>query len=223
VVKGRDETIDVMTGPTPAGTRTYGGATSAERRSRRHAALLDAALDLVAQAGVAGLTVRGVCSAARLNDRYFYESFRNTDDLLLALFDHEVALASTAMLSAIEQSPPDPLVRARAAIGTGLRHLTEDSRRGALLVASQVTEGLRTRRRDLVKALAGVMTAQGRALLPGQEALDPDMDLAALTLVAGGFDLVTGWLRGEVDVTREHLEDFLVALVTARRAPKSAD
>ena len=65
--------------------------------------------------------------------------------------------------------------------------------------------------------LAQVMTEQGRALLAGQEALDPDMDLAALTLVAGGFDLVTGWLRGEVDVTGEHLEDFLVTMVTARR------
>jgi len=42
--------------------------------------------------------------------------------------------------------------------------------------------------------------------------------LAALILVAGGFDLVTQWLRGELDVTREHLEDFLVAMVTARSA-----
>ena len=86
-----------MTGMS-AGARTYGGATSAERRTRRHAALLDAALDLVAQSGVGGLTVRGVCGCARLNDRYFYESFRSTEDLLLALFDREVGLASAALI-----------------------------------------------------------------------------------------------------------------------------
>lgn len=97
-----------------AGARTYAGATSAERRTRRHAALLEAALDLVAQSGAGGLTVRGVCAGARLNDRYFYESFRSTDDLLLAVFDHEVAKASAAMLTAIAESPPDPVQRARA-------------------------------------------------------------------------------------------------------------
>ncbi len=200
-----------------AAARTYAGATSAERRTRRHAALLEAALDLVAQSGAGGLTVRGVCAGARLNDRYFYESFRSTDDLLLAVFDHEVGQASAAMLTAIAESPPDPVQRARAAIGTGLRHLTADPRRGSLLIESQATDALRARRRGLITMLAQVMTEQGRALLAGQEALDPDMDLAALTLVAGGFDLVTGWLRGEVDVTGEHLEDFLVTMVTARR------
>lgn len=197
--------------------RTYAGATSAERRAKRYAVLLDAALDLVAAGGVASLTVRGVSAAARLNDRYFYESFRTTDELLLALFDDQVTRASMAMLTAIAESPADAVVRARAAIGSGLRWITDDSRRGPLLIESQATDALRSRRRDLVKSLAQTMAEQGRALLAGQEALDPDMDLAALTLVAGGFDLVTGWLRGELDVTREHLEDFLVAMVTARR------
>lgn len=197
--------------------RTYAGASSAERRAKRQAALLDAALDLVAAGGTAALTVRGVSATARLNDRYFYESFRSTDELLLALFDDQVTRASTAMLTAIAESPPDPGVRARAAIGGGLRWITDDARRGPLLIESQATEGLRARRRDLVASLARVMADQGRALLAGQQALDPDMDLAALTLVAGGFDLVTGWLRGELEVTREHLEDFLVAMVTARR------
>ncbi|CAJ1506706.1 TetR/AcrR family transcriptional regulator [[Mycobacterium] burgundiense] len=199
--------------------RTYGGATSGERRAKRQAALMDAALDLIEQSGIAGLTVRGVCTAARLNDRYFYESFRTTDELLLAIFDAQIVLASTAMVAAINDSAPDPVVRARAAIGTGLRHLVADPRRGPLLIESQATEGLRARRRDLIKSLAQIMSDQGRALLAGlaADAVAPDLDLAALTLVAGGFDLVTGWLRGELDISREHLEDFLVALVTARR------
>ena len=197
--------------------RTYAGATPDERRAKRQAALLESALDLVAAGGVAMLTVRGVSSAARLNDRYFYESFRSTDELLLALFDDQVTQASTVMLTAIAESPPDPVVRARAAIGSGLRWIADDPRRGPLLIESQATEALRARRRDLIKSLAQIMADQGRALLAGQQALDPDIDLAALTLVAGGFDLVTGWLRGELEVTRMHLEEFLVAMVTTPR------
>lgn len=201
-----------------AGTaRTYGGATHSERRSRRRVLLVDAALDLVAADGVAGVTVRGVCARARLNDRYFYENFRTVDELLLALLDDQMTRAFDALLPAIEASPPEPVVRARAAIGSGLRFLEHDPRRGRLLVESQTTEALRARRRDLVKMLAQVMADQGRVLLAGQGgSLDPDLDLAALTLVAGGFEVVTLWLRGELEVSRDHLEDFLVAMVTAR-------
>lgn len=197
-------------------SRTYGGATPSERRWRRRAVLLDAALDAAADDGVAAMTVRGVCVRARLNDRYFYESFRSVDELVLALFDDQIAQAFTVLLPAIEAGPADPLVRARAAISTGLNFLETDSRRGRLLIEAQTTEGLRARWRDLVKMLAQVMADQGRVLLAGQDAREPDMDLAALTLVAGGFEVVTLWLRGELDVTRAHLEDFLVAMVTAR-------
>lgn len=197
-------------------SRTYGGATPSERRWRRQSALLDAALDAVAEDGVAAVTVRGVCVRARLNDRYFYESFRGVDELMLAVFEDQNAQAFNVLLPAIEASPADPLQRARAAIGTGLKFLESDPRRGRLLIEAQTTEGLRARWRDLVKMLAQVMADQGRVLLAGQDALDPDMDLAALTLVAGGFEVVTLWLRGELDVTRAHLEDFLVTMVTAR-------
>jgi AcrR family transcriptional regulator len=196
--------------------RTYGGATHSERRSRRQALLIDAALDLIADGGVGSLTVRGVCAQARLNDRYFYESFRSVDELLLALLDDQITRAFDALLPAIEASEPDPVVRARAAIGTGLGFLGDDPRRDRLLLESQATEALRARRRDLIQMLAQVMADQGRVLLAGQDALDPDIDLAALILVAGGFELVTLWLRGELDVSREHLEDFLVGMVTAR-------
>jgi len=199
-----------------AGARTYGGATHSERRTRRQAALLDAALDAAAAEGMAAVTVRGVCTRARLNDRYFYESFRTVDDLVAALFDDQIARAFAALLPAIETTPPDPVQRARAAIGTGLNFLESDARRGRLLIEAQTTETLRARWRDLVKMLAQVMADQGRVLLAGQNAVDPDIDLAALTLVAGGFEVVTLWLRGELEVERDHLEDFLVRMVTAR-------
>lgn len=197
--------------------RTYAGATPAERTARRRNALLDAALDLVATDHVSGLTVRGVCGRARLNDRYFYESFRSIDDLVLTMYDEQMLAGAGAIMAAIAQASAqsaDPVVRARAAIGSGLRYLTADLRRGRLLIESHATEALAARRRELVTMLAQVMADQGRAVLCADDALDPDLDLATFTLVSGGLDLVTKWFRGELDITGEHLEDFLVALVT---------
>lgn len=63
---------------TPA--RIYRGATAEARREQRRTKLIEAALDCFASRGVAHTTMRDICSQARLTDRYFYESFRNTKD-----------------------------------------------------------------------------------------------------------------------------------------------
>lgn len=200
-------------------TRTYGGVSSDERRAKRHAALLDAALDTVAESGVGSLTVRGVCGRAKLNDRYFYENFNSTDELVLAMFDAQLALATEMIVMAIAEvsASTDPVVRTRAAIGSGMRFLTEDPRRGRLLIESQATEGLAARRRGYVSVLAQVMAENARALLEPETALDPDLDIATIALVSGGLEVATLWLRGDLDITADRLEDFLVELVTRRR------
>ena len=42
---------------------------------------------------------------------------------------------------------------------------------------------------------------------------DADVELTALTLIGGGLELVTTWLRGDLAVDRDHLIDFIVALM----------
>ncbi|WP_280503073.1 TetR/AcrR family transcriptional regulator, partial [Nocardia farcinica] len=69
-----------------AGPRIWGGTTLTERREARRAALLEAALDLIGEAGAAGVTMRAVCRRANLTDRYFYESFSSRDELLDVLY-----------------------------------------------------------------------------------------------------------------------------------------
>ena len=49
--------------------------------------LVDAAFELLGTEGWDGTTIRGVCQSARLNPRYFYESFDGLESLFLAVFD----------------------------------------------------------------------------------------------------------------------------------------
>jgi hypothetical protein len=42
---------------------------------------------------------------------------------------------------------------------------------------------------------------------------DTDVELTALTLIGGVFELVTSWPRGDLAVDQEHLIDFAVALM----------
>ncbi|MFC4854763.1 TetR/AcrR family transcriptional regulator [Actinophytocola glycyrrhizae] len=193
--------------------KTYGGASPAERTAKRRAALCEAALDLLAEGGEERVTVRGVCTRARLNDRYFYESFRDPASLLLAVREQVTAQAFAAIGRAIADTEPDPDVRVRAVIEALVGFFTEDQRRGHLLIHSQSTEELRTARQASVRAMARVVADQSATMLGEQAPPARERELAALTLVHGILELFASWLRGELDITREHLVDFLVAMV----------
>jgi len=190
-------------------SRTYAGETGDERRERRRAALMDAALDVVADGGWDRVTVRAVCTAARLNDRYFYENFADRDALLLATRDHVATAALRALEDAIEHTHPDK--RIRAVVEAVIDFFTADPRRGRLMFESH--PALLGRRSEMLRMLSRIVADQSTVLLGDRAAAAKDRELGALTLVSGTMEVFAGWLRGEVDVTREHLADFLVAMV----------
>lgn len=91
--------------------RPYNGSSGAERRAYRRDQLIAAAIGVYADLGYANATVRRICAAAKLTERYFYESFRNGEDLLGAAF---VEIARR-LDDAIDQVPLD--------VGTGVEAL----------------------------------------------------------------------------------------------------
>jgi AcrR family transcriptional regulator len=60
------------------------------RKAERRTLLLDATFDLLGTEGAEATTVRAVCLKARLNPRYFYESFDDLDTLVVAVYDRVV-------------------------------------------------------------------------------------------------------------------------------------
>ena len=193
--------------------RTYAGETGDERRERRRAAFMEAALDLVAGSDLVGgwdrVTVRAACAAARLNDRYFYESFADRDALLLATRDHVAAGALRALRAAIEGTKPDE--RIRAVVVAVIDFFSVDPRRGRLMFDPH--PALLGRRREMLATLSRIVADQSTEILGDRAAAAADRELGALTLVSGTMEVFAGWLRGEVDVTRAHLADFLVAMI----------
>jgi len=69
-------------------TRLYGGLGGEERRAQRRLRLIEAAIRVYGEAGYRNATVKAVCEAADLTERYFYESFANSEALLLAAYTH---------------------------------------------------------------------------------------------------------------------------------------
>lgn len=195
--------------------RNYGGVSGEQRQARRRAALIDATVDVIAEHGVAGVTVRGVCGQAGLTDRYFYENFHDRDDLLVAVGDELFGQATAALVAAIADTPMDTVARVHAGVHTAVTWMTADPRRGRLFLEFQLALPLQPLRRNAIRLLAEIMADQARDLLGDQAPPERERELAARTLVGGGFDLFATWLRGELDVDEDGLIRFLVAMILA--------
>ncbi len=66
--------------------RPYGGVASEARAAERRDALIGAATQVFGTVGFRKATVRAVCQAAKLNDRYFYAAFESLEALLRAAY-----------------------------------------------------------------------------------------------------------------------------------------
>lgn len=72
---------------TAQATKLYRGVTLEDRRAQRREALIRAAILVYGERGYRRATVRAVCEAAGITERYFYESFRNSEALLVASYE----------------------------------------------------------------------------------------------------------------------------------------
>ncbi len=206
------------------------GLPAEDRRAERRTLLLDAAFELLGTEGWEATTVRAVCQAARLNPRYFYESFDDIDALLVAVYDRLVEQLGRDVLAAVGAAGADPRAQVRAALDCIVGFVDDDGRRGRVLYVEALgNEPLSRRRLETGHALVALVEQAG-AERHGQPRPGERMGrIAAAILVGGTGELIAAWLDGRIDVPRQQLVDdatelFLAmgdtaATVAARRAP----
>lgn len=201
-----------------AAQRAYAGVPAEERRAQRRAALLDAALDIIGTTGFARLTVAGLCTAAGLNERYYYESFKTLDDVLGAVFDQVTAELAEAILTATVRAPDDALSKARAAIGAAVDLMADDPRKARVAFVEALTsEALTARRIEIITSFATLVSDAGREFYGPAITLQVGSraQFAAMHLVGGILETMTAWLSGALDMSRDQLVDESAGLFVA--------
>ena len=95
--------------------RTYGGQSSGERQAERKERLIRAAIATYGEQGYRHTTVSDVCRMAGLTPRYFYESFVNSEALLIAAYKAVTRIAlETQQAAASELDEAEPEARLQA-------------------------------------------------------------------------------------------------------------
>ena len=109
--------------------RSFRGVSADDRRAERRTRLVDACIDVIGADGIANTTMTGVCKRAGLTERYFYESFANRDELLVAVFDSMVRDVGDRIVAALAAAPNDLAGRARIVSSVIVDVLADDPRR----------------------------------------------------------------------------------------------
>lgn len=189
------------------------GLTADERRQQRRSQLIEAALDAIADGGVSELRVRAISERARLNDRYFYESFADCHELLLATVDDQFARALGGITVTLTESADELRPRVRAIFEFAFAFLDEDPRRPKLLVELQTAGALASRRQAVLEVLTAIMVDQIRQLVGEAAGTEDTVTLTALTVSSGLLELASQWYTRRIAVSRSQLIDFATALV----------
>jgi AcrR family transcriptional regulator len=183
----------------------------ADRQAERRRRLLDAGLSILgSETGPDVLTVRGVCRAAGLSARYFYESFSDRDDLVSAIFDWVIAdLAATTQAAVAAARQPQ---QARAGMANIVRSIAGDPRVGRLLFSTKLTDAVVARKRGESGALLAMLFGQhmGQALRLPQ---DDHLKAASHFAVGGVGQTLSAWLAGQMALTTDEVIEQLASLL----------
>jgi AcrR family transcriptional regulator len=207
--------------PVPEDLGLWRGTTAEERLAPRRRKLLQAGFELLGTGGSEGTTVRGVCARAKLNPRYFYESFDDLDALVAAVFDEVQEETTRLTLEAIAGAANTGEAKTRAALDAGIRHVAGDPRRLRIVYGEGDTGVLVRKRAELVAQTAGLM-ATISARYYGVPPEDKLLTTTAFMLSGGLFELIVAWANGRIDLTLDELIDHATLLVvgTSRTAKR---
>lgn len=197
--------------------RSYGGQSREERASRRRRSFLDAALEVFGTVGYRAATVRLLCREAGVTDRYFYEEFTSTEDLLVAVYEECTARLLDAVAGAAAASGLDAGidVLARAAL-EALLGTTEDDPRLARVVWFEVL-GVSDR---VERCYLGWMSEFARfvlQLLPEDDRLVDAASLSTMSDAAvGAISHVTmTWVADGLTTPRADVVEALTTFLSA--------
>ena len=185
----------------------WAGVPLTDRRAERRELLIDAAYQLFGDGGEAALAVRSVCRESGLNTRYFYESFRDTDDLLGAVYDRVSAELARAIEAAMADAGESLRARTRAGIAAVLGFSSADPRRGRVLFTDARSNPVLTARRAATQdLLREAVLTKGWRLRPETDPIAAQVGAAMYT--GAMAELAQEWLAGrlgaDLDAVVEH-------------------
>jgi AcrR family transcriptional regulator len=181
--------------------RRYRGSPPDERRAERRCRLIRAAIEVYGKRGYRRATVKAVCAAAGLTERYFYESFANSEMLLAACYDAVTRELFNDISRAGEAAGRGRTARVRAMLRAYFDTLKREPRSARVFlveirgVSPEVDQAFEASLRHFGRALAqAISPAATAAASAGAAARAASDDLLQTGVVGGVIHIAQSWI-----------------------------
>lgn len=195
--------------------RLWQGMTVDVRVADRRARLVEAGFELLGTQGAAALTMRAACRDAAVGPRYFYELFRDREDLLVAVYEEAVERIRGPLLIAAQTAAATGTVRTAVAhtLEKAIGLIEDDPRIGRVLWREAAADGTL---RPLSQAAMGefILTLVDEVRPDRADELRrPDQGWTLIGVSAAVFALFLAWSEGIRPTSRDkfvqHCADFV--------------
>ena len=88
--------------------RQFKGMSLSERKLARKEKLIEAGIEAYGNHGFFSVTVKDICNEAKLTERYFYESFKKSEDLFQTIFLQLIEQLQQTVMNGVMQAVPEP-------------------------------------------------------------------------------------------------------------------
>jgi len=192
--------------PTPA--RPYRGIPQDERRAQRRNQLMMAGIAVYGERGYRQATVKAVCEAAGLTERYFYESFANSEELLIACFNAVTYTVLEEILAAARKAGRGRAARSRAMLNAYFAALQREPRSARVFLV-EIRGVSRAVDKAFDTALRVIGKQIGQTVAPPTTAADP---LLQAGIVGGVMHIALRWIEDGYTPDIERVTDSAMRL-----------
>lgn len=113
--------------------RQFKGLSMAERQQARWEKLIEAGIQAYGTHGFFSVTVKDICTEAKLTERYFYESFKKSEHLFQTIFLKLIDELQQNVMQAMMQASSDPKKMIEAGLTALLTTLRDNPRMARII------------------------------------------------------------------------------------------
>ncbi|MBJ7472680.1 MAG: TetR/AcrR family transcriptional regulator [Solirubrobacteraceae bacterium] len=212
--------------PAPPARRPYGGVSHEQRKERRRQQFLDAGLELFGTIGYRQTTVRVLAKQAGATDRYFYESFANMEDLLVAVYGACMDRVQRAVLASLEALPPRCDEAQLIATTLDAFFLEFEDRRLARVCWIEilgVSPNVDAVYQGEVRRFADFLAALVRERFPDLMPPEHLTGLVSIALIGAVSETAIQWFLDDYERPREHIVAALVTVFLGVAQPRPGE
>lgn len=177
--------------------RSFRGVPAAERQSQRRAQFLEAGLEVFGTLGFHAAGVRTLCGAARLTERYFYESFDNREALFDAVYAVAISRMRDSFMAALQNTnSSDGIAIARATLRATLKTCRDDPRLTRILFIEAFSTGAGETALREIRAYENMVGQLISNLYPDLDKRSVDVESLASGLTGSTISVIQRWTVG---------------------------